>query len=106
MTPKTKKSKKPKKAPFINRNSRKRRIANGVATTADRYTGSDALGAPPRPLARPGARTITCKICKLPIEFSTGLDEMAAHWEEEHPEALAKLRRKLGHDQRDPREVW
>lgn len=104
MTPKTKKSKKPKKAPFMN--GRKRRIAKGAATTADRYTEPDALGAPPRPLARTGARTIACKICKLPIEFSTGLDEMAAHWEEEHPEALAKLRRKLGHDQRDPREVW
>lgn len=49
-------------------------------------------------------RTLPCKICKAPIEFTSGLDEMAAHWEEEHPDALAKMRRQIDERSRFPRE--
>jgi hypothetical protein len=42
----------------------------------------------------PERRTIKCKICKAEIEISPGLDEMVKHWEDEHPDALAKMRGK------------
>ena len=49
-------------------------------------------------------RTVPCKICKAKIEFTAGLDEMAAHWETEHPEALAKMRE--GHTPSVDRSGW
>ena len=49
-------------------------------------------------------RTVPCKICKAKIEFTAGLDEMAAHWETEHPEALAKMRE--GHAPSVDRSGW
>jgi hypothetical protein len=42
---------------------------------------------------------VTCRICKIPIAFTNGLDEMADHWAEDHPEALARLRKALGHEE-------
>jgi hypothetical protein len=67
--------------------------------------------APTKRTAKPKAapapeapRTIPCKICKARIEFTTGLDEMAKHWEDEHPDALDRLRRKIDDRSRFPRE--
>lgn len=65
---------------------------------------SKAVGASGRPTAPAEARTISCKRCKARIEFTTGLDEMAKHWEEEHAEALAALRRGIDDGSRFPRE--
>lgn len=44
-------------------------------------------------------RTASCRLCGARMRFTQGLDEMADHWEMHHPEALERLRSKLGHDQ-------
>lgn len=48
---------------------------------------------------KPEPRKTTCRICKARIEFSTGMSEIEQHWQDEHPQQLAALRRNLGHDQ-------
>lgn len=55
--------------------------------------------AKPKKVAPPARRTIPCRLCRMPIEFTSGLDEMADHWSEEHPDAYAKLRASLGHEE-------
>lgn len=45
------------------------------------------------------SKLVTCRICKQKVRCTQGLDEMENHWTFRHPEALANLRRHMGHDE-------